>query len=317
MALSTYSTAVVTKRKLAYIAVTFIIIMISGCKPFNYVEADAPIPLEIIPVSEPRPRIALVLGAGGPRGYAHIGVMRALEEACIDIDLIVGSSVGSLLGVFWGSGLTAAEIDIRSNEGGPLTLFDPSLFADRGWIRGQKLQEYVNRELNGVRLEELPRQVIIVATHREEKTQRFFTSGNSGVAVRASSAVPGIISPVGINGVEFEDGDVAAPLAVSTARSAGAHFVIAVNVYPRLESAPSTASAESRALVARREQQIKPEMAMADFVIHAETPYDASPRRKFFKASRAIGEQVARSRLPALLAALEQKQIAVNTDKCS
>lgn len=294
-----------------------LLISLTSCKPFNYIKSDAPIPLVSIPVLEPRPRIALVLGAGGPRGYAHIGVMRVLEDACIDVDLIVGTSVGSLLGVFWGSGLSATEIDKRSTEGGPLTLFDPSPFADRGWIRGNKLQNYVNRELDGKRLEELPRQVIVVATHRDEKTSRFFTSGNSGVAVRASSAMPGIISPVGINGIEFEDGDVSAPLAISAARLAGAEFVIAVNVYPKTESIPTNASLRSRARVVRRDKQIKSEMALADFVIHAETPYFASPRKKFFKTSREIGEQAANSRLPKLLAALKQKQLSVNRENCS
>ena len=302
---------------LIVMATTSYLVSLTGCKPFNYVASDAPIPLANVPVAEPRPRIALVLGAGGPRGYAHIGVMHALEEACIDIDMVVGTSVGSLLGVFWGSGLSAAEIDRRSREGGPLTLFDPSLFADRGWIHGQRLQEYVNRELDGARLEDLPRRVVVVATHRREKTQRFFTSGNSGVAVRASSAVPGIISPVGINGVEFEDGDVSTPLAVSAARSAGAEFIIAVNVYPDSESIPPTASEASRAQVVRRERQIQPEIALADFAIHAETPFAASPRKKFFETSRAIGEQVAKSRIPALLAALAQRQITPHTENCS
>lgn len=284
---------------------------LSSCQPFNYVEADAPVPLAAVPALEPKPRIALVLGAGGPRGYAHIGVMRVLQEACIDIDLIVGSSVGALIGVFWAGGLDAEEIDRRSMDGGPLTLFDPSLFADRGWIHGQKLQDYVNSELGNQRLEDLQRSVIVVATHREDKAPRYFMSGNSGVAVRASSAVPGIISPVGINGVEFEDGDVSAPLAVSTARTAGAEFIIAVNVYPKTSSILKNASHRSREQVQRRARQTKPESALADFVIHAETPFDASPRQSFFKASREIGEQVARSRLPSLLETLGDRQIRV------
>ncbi len=305
-------------HRVASVLAFCLVIALSGCAtPFNYVAEDAPLPLVSVPASDPRPRVALVLGAGGPRGYAHIGVMRVLEEACIDVDLIVGSSVGSLLGVFWASGLSAAEIDRRSTEGGPLTLFDPSLFADRGWVHGRRLQAYVNRELEGKRLENLPRRVIVVATHRDEKTPRFFLEGNSGVAVRASSAMPGIISPVGINGTEYEDGDVSAPVAVSAARSAGAEFVIAVNVYPRTASTPTNASEHSRQQVARRERQIQPEMALADFVLHPETPYEASPSKQFFEASRAIGEEVARAELPALLAALRARQIPVDTQRCS
>lgn len=291
-------------------------IALTACQPFNYEEADAPVPLQSVPKMEPKPKIALVLGAGGPRGYAHIGVMRVLEDACIDIDLIVGSSVGSVLGVFWASGLDAREIDKRSNEGGPLTLFDPNPFADRGWIRGRKLQDYVNTQLDNQRLEDMPRRVIVVATQRDNKSPSFFTSGNSGVAVRASSAVPGIISPVGINGVEFEDGDVSLPLAVSAARDAGAEFVIAVNVYPKLGSIPENASEKDRAQVIRRSQQIEAEIKNADFLIHAETPFKASPRKAFFKASRLMGEQEAIKRLPALIEALKQQQISVGENGC-
>lgn len=306
-------------QRLAHLVVLALLaVVLAGCSsPFNYSAEDAPLPMESVPLVEPPPRIALVLGAGGPRGYAHIGVMRVLEEACVDVDLVVGSSVGSLLGVFWASGLSAAEIDRRSTTGGPLTIFDPSPFADRGWIHGRKLQDYVNREIGGKRLEDLPRRVVVVATHRDEKTPRYFTRGNSGVAVRASSAVPGVISPVGINGTEFEDGDVSAPVSVTAARSAGAEFVIAVNVYPRSSSVPPDANSRSIAQVARREQQIQREVAFADFVIHAETPYQASPTRSFFEASRAIGEEVARARLPDLLAELGSRSIRNRRGDCA
>ncbi|MEM7378566.1 MAG: patatin-like phospholipase family protein [Pseudomonadota bacterium] len=278
--------------------------LLAGCQPFNYTAPDAPAPLAVVPQFDPVPRVALVLGAGGPRGYAHIGVMRVLEAACIEFDLVVGTSVGSLIGVFWASGLSAVEIDARSKSGGPLTLFDPSLFADRGWIHGRKLQQYVNTELGDLPLEALPRKVVVVATHRGDKSPRYFLSGNSGVAVRASSAVPGIISPVGIDGVEFEDGDVAAPLAVSAARDAGAAFVIAVNVYPKPASVPDNASARARAQVERRARQVARQARDADFVIDAETPFAAGPRRAFFEAARAAGERAARARLPALMTAL-------------
>ncbi len=93
--------------------------------------------------------------------------------------------MGALLGEFWASGLSAAQIDELSMQGGPRTLFDPSPFADRGWIHGQKLQDYVNEGIGGRKLEQLGRRVIVVATARNNKSARFFTSGNSGVAVRA------------------------------------------------------------------------------------------------------------------------------------
>jgi AcrB/AcrD/AcrF family len=94
-------------------------------------------------------------------------------------------------------------------------------FADRGWIHGQRLQDYVSTRLNNRTIEQLPRRVVIGATRRTDKAPVFFTSGNTGVAVRASSAVPGILSPVGIDKFEYEDGDESLPLAVRAARQAG------------------------------------------------------------------------------------------------
>lgn len=287
------------------------LIGLSGCAAFDYREADAPDALREVPPFKPRPRIAVVLGPGGPRGYAHIGVLRVLEEAGITPDLVVGCSVGALIGVFWASGLSAAQIDERSMQGGPLTVFDPTPFADRGWIRGQRLQDYVNQGVGGRELQDLPRRVIVVATKRDDKSARFFTSGNAGVAVRASSAIPGIVSPVGIDGVEFEDGDESLPLAVSAARAAGANFVIAVNVYPREESTPADAPKSMRDKDARRRARIAPEIAQADFVLHPDIGYYASPRKGYFVASRQIGEAEARARLPELQAKLTSANMSM------
>lgn len=280
--------------------------LFSGCAPFNHVGPDSPVALPAVQAMEPRPRIALVLSSGGPRGYAHIGVMRVLEDAGIEVDLVVGSSVGSLLGAFWADGRSAAELDALSREGGPLTLFDLSPFADRGWIHGQRLQDYVDARLVHRRIEQMPRRLVVGATRRDDKAPVFFTSGNAGVAVRASSAVPGIVSPVGIEGTEYEDGDESLPLAVRAARQAGARFVIAVDVTPRPETAPPGASASQRERVIRRSERIAPEAALADYLIHAELDFAASPLPSYFRYARNAGEHSASRHLPMLLAALQR-----------
>jgi NTE family protein len=268
---------------------------VSGCAAFNYAEKDAPVALKRIETFAKPLKIAVVLGSGGPRGYAHIGVIKVLEEAGIKPDLIVGSSVGSLIGAFWASGMSGPEIQKEAFAGGPLTLFDLNPFADRGWIRGQKLQDYVNTPL------------IVVAANRSEKYPVFFTSGNLGVAVRASSAVPGIISPVGILGTEYEDGDMALPVAVSVARAAGADFVIAVDVSAHDGTAPPDTDPKWLARDAKRRALIVPEVAKADFVIHPDMGYMASPRRDFFDKAYASGESTTRQLLPALIAKLKAK----------
>lgn len=275
-----------------------------GCAAFDYCGADAPHALAEVPVLTPPPRLALVLSSGGPRGYAHIGVLRVLEEAGIVPDLVVGSSVGALIGVFWAAGLSASRIDELSMQGGPLTVFDPSPFADRGWIHGRRLQDYVDQGVGGRRLQELPRRAIVVATRRDDKQPRYFASGNAGVAVRASSAMPGIFSPVGIEGVEYEDGDESLPLPVSAAREAGARFIIAIDVMPQAGSTPAEASAARRERDRQRRARIDPEAARADWLIQPPLGYDAGPWRSYFAASRALGEASARAALPALAARL-------------
>lgn len=295
----------VRRRALAALVLTPAAALLGGCAAFNYTATDAPLAMAQPPRMDPAPRIALVLGSGGPRGYAHIGVLRVLEEAGIEPDLIVGSSVGALIGAFWASGLSAAEIDRRSFEGGPLTVFDPSPFADRGWIHGQKLQDYVNRGVSGRRLEELPRRLIVTAAQRQDKAGRYFMSGNTGVAVRASGAMPGIISPVGIAGIEYEDGDEAYPVPVSAARAAGARFVIAVDVSARPDSTPAEAPAAMRERDQRRRARIDPEVARSDFLLHPDLGYWAGPQRSYFIEARRRGELHARERLQQLRAALD------------
>jgi NTE family protein len=307
-------------RKPLWLAIpaAFMLATLAGCAPFNHTGPDSPRALSAVAPMEPRPRIALVLGSGGPRGYAHIGVMRVLEEAGIDVDLIVGTSVGSLLGAFWAEGKSAAEIDALSTQGGPLTLFDLSPFADRGWIHGQRLQDYVNTRLDNRKIEELPRRLVIGATRRTDKAPVFFTSGNTGVAVRASSAVPGIFSPVGIEGTEYEDGDESLPLAVRAARQAGARFVIAVDVTPRLEAAPPNISASQRARIAGRIARIAPEAAAADFLIHTDLKFEASPLPSYFRHARATGERNVREKLPQLLESLHRAGLQTGPgDVCS
>jgi NTE family protein len=299
----------VPQRLAAFAAV---LASLSGCAPFNYTLPDSPVASASVAPMQPRPRVALVLSSGGPRGYAQIGVMRVLEEAGIEVDLVVGTSVGSLLGAFWADGRSAAEIDAISQDGGPLTLFDLSPFADRGWIHGQRLQDYVNAQLGNKPIELFSRRLVVGATRRADKAPVFFTQGNVGVAVRASSAVPGVISPVGIQGTEYEDGDESLPLAVRAARQAGARFVIAVDVTPRPETTPPDASPAQVERLAKRRSRIAPEAQQADFVLHAELAYEAAPTSSYFRYARATGEQSAREQLPLLLAQLRTAEIAVS-----
>lgn len=292
---------------LSRITIAIGIAAISGCAAFNYTDSDAPVALSNLSPVKPRPHIAVVFGSGGPRGYVHIGVISQLEANGIKPDLIVGTSVGALIGAFWASGLNAAQIEEKALAGGPLTLFDLSPFADRGWIHGQRLQDYINTQLNSTALTSLPTRIIVMATRRDDKAARFFTQGNAGVAVRASSAVPTIFSPVGISRVEYEDGDVSLPLAVQAAVDAGARFVIAVDVSAHEGSAPADTPDKWLAVDAKRRARIAPQLLAADFLIHPDLSYAASPKRSYFEQSLQQGKVTARQLMPQLKAALAEK----------
>lgn len=290
------------------IGVLLTAIGLSGCSAFNYSGPDSPVPEPKAHPSIPTPAVALVLGSGGPRGYAHIGVLKVLEDAGINVELVVGSSVGSVVGAFWAYGYNARELTAIAFDGGPLDLFDPSPFADRGWIHGQRLQDFVNESLGNRVIERLPRRLIVTATRRIDKQAVFFQSGNVGVAVRASSAVPAIISPVGIQGVEYEDADESLPVAVCAARDAGARFVIAVDVSARAGKAPPGTPEKMLTRDARRRTRIDPETQTADFLIHPDMDYAAGPWPSYFRQAYLAGENSAKELLPALLEKLRAAQ---------
>ena len=180
-------------------------------------------------VPKPAPKIALVLGGGAARGFAHIGAIKALEAQGIVPDLIVGTSAGAVVGALYAAGNGGFELQklaIQMEEG---QVSDWSL-PDRGVIRGEALQNFINQAIGQRPLEKLPRLFAAVATDLQSGEAIVFRTGNTGMAVRASSSVPGVFQPVKINGREYVDGGLVSPVPVEAARDMGADFVIAVDI---------------------------------------------------------------------------------------
>ncbi len=180
-------------------------------------------------VPKPAPKVALVLGGGAARGFAHIGAIKALEAQGIVADIIVGTSAGAVVGALYAAGNGGFELQklaIQMEEG---QVSDWSL-PDRGVIRGEALQNFVNRAIGQRPLEKLPRLFAAVATDLQSGEAMVFRSGNTGMAVRASSSVPGVFQPVKINGREYVDGGLVSPVPVKAAQDMGADFVIAVDI---------------------------------------------------------------------------------------
>ena len=180
-----------------------------------------------------KPVIGLVLGAGAARGFAHVGVIKALESQGIRPDLVVGSSAGSVIAALLTSGATGNELNRLALNLDEATIADWGLpFAGRfgGLIKGDALQNMVNREVQNKSIEQMRIPLGIVATDLQSGKGILFRSGNTGLAVRASCSVPGVFQPAVISGKEYVDGGLVAPVPVSYARQMGASFVIAVNI---------------------------------------------------------------------------------------
>ena len=176
------------------------------------------------------PRIALVLGSGSARGFAHIGVIKALEAAKIKPDLIVGTSAGALIGAFYAAGFSGAQMEDLALKVKDIDIVDMSSGSKRGMVMGDTLQTFVNRATRDRPIELLGIPFIAVATRLRTGEIATFRSGDLGLAVRASCSVPGVFIPPKINDVDFVDGGLVSPVPVRIARDAGADFVIAVDV---------------------------------------------------------------------------------------
>lgn len=210
---------------------TLVAVLLAGCAsaPVNHTAADAPSSAPLQRVSKSQPVVGLVLGAGGSRGFAHVGVLKALEEAGIEADVIVGVSSGAVVAALHAGGMRAAELEatalaIEDNDLLDFTLFGP------GMIEGGRLQAYINDTLRNRPIEALQKPFAVVAAERETSRMTIFNRGNTGLAVRASASVPKLFWPVVIRGTEYVDGGVASRVPASVARQMGADIVIAVDV---------------------------------------------------------------------------------------
>lgn len=196
------------------------------------VSPDAP-PLATPPASVPKipPRIGLALGGGAARGFAHVGVIQVLEEAGIQPQLVAGTSAGSLVAAIYASGKKGEELQRVALTMEEATFADWTLpIFSRGMLRGEALARYVNAQVKGRLIEDMPLPLGIYATDLKTGAGVLFQRGDTGTAVRASSAVPGVFQPVKISGRDYVDGGLVSPVPVRAARSMGAELVIAVDI---------------------------------------------------------------------------------------
>lgn len=212
-------------------AIGLAVALVAACAllPTDYNGAEAPREAAIAPLRSERPVIALALGSGGARGFAHVGVIKALEDAGIEVEIVTGASSGAVVAALYAGGHRARKLEEIALEVEKGDLVDFVLFG-KGWVKGEALQDFVNRLVDEKPIERLPRRFAVIATEAKSGRMAVFNHGNTGVAVRASASVPNLFVPPVINGEEYVDGGLTSPVPVKLARAMGADIVIAVDV---------------------------------------------------------------------------------------
>ena len=218
------------------------------------------------------PKIALVLGGGAVRGFAHVGVIKVLEAQGIHPDIVVGTSAGSVVGALYSGGFSGFDLQKMAFKLDEDSVGD-WIIPNRGFIKGEALQGYVNKALQNQPIEKLRKPFAAVATDLRTGEMVTFRKGNTGQAVRASSSIPGVFQPVTINGRDYVDGSVVSPVPVKAARDMGADFVIAVDISanPRFAKIESVTDILLQTFSIMSQTISNQELTGADVVIRPDT----------------------------------------------
>jgi NTE family protein len=265
-----------------------------------------------------RARIALVLGAGGPRGFAQIGVLKVLEENNIEADLVVGASVGAMIGALYADGMPAAEIERVGLNLDVKKFIGISTSGLKG--NGAAVEAFIRDSTGDKPLDGMKRRLAVTVASTSDNALHVFNRGSTSAATRASSATPGQFFPVKIRGVEYHDGDEAAPVPIKAARELGAQVVIAVDVSAYVSAIPSEAPETWGTRDRKRAAMVEAEKQYADVLIHPDLGYYASISDGYRRMGIRHGEEAARAALPTIRAAIEklnerEKNMVVSSDR--
>jgi NTE family protein len=276
-------------NKLFSIVAAFLIFVMASCAP-----------QEVKPPPKPA-KIAIVLGAGASKGFAHIGVLKVLESNKIPVHMIVGTSAGSFVGSLYAYGYNAFQLQKMSfsiEKGDILDITIP----DNGFIKGEKLEEYINEKVKNTPIENLRIPFYSVATDLQNGHEVVFGKGNTGTAVRASCSIPGIFNPVKISDRIYVDGGVVSPVAVEAAKRLGADVIIAVDISADIGGKPPEGTIETilQSISIMYSKLSSIQLTKADIVIRPKVGYIGPG--DFSKRHEAVleGEKAALGALPEI-----------------
>lgn len=264
------------------------------------------------PAPQQRPaKIALVLGAGASKGFAHVGVLKVLEINKVPIQMIVGTSVGSFVGSLYAYGYDAyalqkISLGLERSDVAEITI------PDNGFLKGDRLRDFINTKVSNSAIEKLKIPFYAVATDIKDGTSVVFHSGNTGMAVQASCAIPGVFQPAKFSGTSYVDGGVVKPLAVDVARQHGADIVIAVDISSGVDSVVPTSTIDTimKSIQIMYSKMSLIPISQADVVIKPVVGFMGSADFKRRNEAIMEGEKAAMAAMPRineLLAKLRQE----------
>ena len=233
-------------------------------------------------LNRPAP-VAWVFSSGGPRGFVHVGVIKALEELGLKPDLIVGGSVGALVGALYASGVRAAKLEALALDLGLLEVGRWAVLGEGkfdGAPIATQVTEQITAQTGQQTIEKLPIRFAAVAIEKVSRKPMIFNAGQAGLAVQASSAIEGMFTPVRIRGVQFVDADLVLPMPVRLARAMGAVKVLAVDASALEQKAP-TGAVRFREGDLRKRALTLPDALAADVSLQPDFGYYVSPSKEF------------------------------------
>lgn len=265
------------------------------------------VPKETIQPPHQPAKIAVVLGAGASKGFAHIGVLKVLETNKIPVHMLVGTSAGSFVGSLYAYGFDAFQLQkiamaIEKGDIADITI------PDNGFLKGERLADFVNKTIRNTPLEKLKIPFYAVATNIQTAQEVIFGQGNTGTAVRASCSIPGVFRPVKISGSMYVDGGVVSPVAVDAAKKQGADVIIAVDISGDVDNTQPSGTLENilQSINIMYSKIAASQLLKADIVIKPKVGHIGAA--DFDKRHEAIleGERAANDALPKIRGIIEK-----------
>ncbi len=262
-----------------------------------------------------RPRVAIVLGGGGARGFAHIGILKVLQENNIPIDLVVGTSVGSIMGALFCDDIKSHQMEQEIKNIKHHDILDLALLKIRnGLFTGKAIQNYLHRVLKTQNFEDLKTKLVVTTVNIETGELFPIETGPIAPAVNASCALPPFFHSVRLYGMELVDGGVTDPVPVELARSYNPQLVISVSVCPdKIPGGKATNlfSRFMRSYNVTMNRLAKIHAEQADIVMKPEVEdvslFDFSSKYKLYQA----GIKCAEVKLPEIMEAINRIGIEV------